>query len=71
MRCARERLGELGVCRDLSLSFIGNAMFLGTGMITAFIWPMLAVHAPATVELGGPIFHAPVSALAFLLTAAA
>jgi hypothetical protein len=51
------------------VSFIGNAMFLGTGMITAFIWPMLAVYAPATVELGGALFGMPRSALAFGLTA--
>ena len=63
-----DRLGPLGVT-GFVLSFIGNAMFLGTGMITAFIWPMLAVHAPSAVELGGAIFHAPVSALAFVLTA--
>ena len=66
---ARERLGALGIV-GMIVSLIGTAMFLGTGMITAFIWPMLAVHAPATVELGGPIFHAPVSAVAFLITAA-
>ena len=66
---ARERLGALGIV-GMIVSLIGTAMFLGTGMITAFIWPMLAVHAPATVELGGPIFHAPVSAIAFLITAA-
>jgi len=44
-------------------------MFLGTGMITAFIWPMLAVRAPAIVEPGGPIFGWPHSVLAFALTA--
>ena len=38
-------------------------------MITAFIWPMLAVHAPATVEPGGAIFGWPHSVLAFALTA--
>jgi hypothetical protein len=65
----RDRLGTLGGV-GFFLSFCGNALFLGTGMITAFIWPMLAVHAPATVELDGAIFHAPVSAMAFLLTAA-
>jgi hypothetical protein len=64
----RDQLGSLGVV-GFVLSFIGNAMFLGTGMITAFIWPMLAVHAPSAVELDGAIFHAPVSAFAFLLTA--
>ncbi len=67
---ARDRLTTLGVV-GFVLSFIGNAMFLGTGMITAFIWPMLAMHAPGTVDLGGAIFSAPVSATAFLLTTVA
>ena len=64
----REQLGSLGII-GFVLSFAGNAMFLGTGMITAFIWPMLALHAPATVEVGGPIFGWPHSVLAFALTA--
>jgi hypothetical protein len=67
---ARDRLKALGDA-GFVVSFIGNAMFLGTGMITAFIWPMLATHAPGTVDLGGAIFSAPVSATAFLLTAVA
>jgi hypothetical protein len=64
----REQLGFLGLV-GFVLSFVGNAMFLGTGMITAFIWPMLAFQAPATVEPGGPIFGWPHSVLAFALTA--
>jgi hypothetical protein len=64
----REQLGPLGIAGFI-FSFIGNAMFLGTGMITAFIWPMLALDAPATVEPGGPIFGWPHSLLAFALTA--
>jgi hypothetical protein len=64
----REQLGSLGLV-GFVLSFIGNAMFLGTGMITAFIWPMLAVQAPNTVEPGGAIFGWPHSVLAFALTA--
>ena len=66
----RDRVTTLGAV-GFVVSFIGNALFLGTGMITAFIWPMLAMHAPATVEQGGAIFSAPVSAIAFLLTAVA
>jgi hypothetical protein len=64
----REQLGSFGLV-GFVLSFIGNAMFLGTGMITAFIWPMLAVHAPATVEPGGALFCWPHSVMAFALTA--
>lgn len=64
----RERFGPLGHT-GFVLSFMGNAMFVGTGMITAFIWPMLAVYAPNCVEVGGPIFGPPHAALAFVLTA--
>jgi hypothetical protein len=64
----RAALGWFGLT-GFALSFLGNAMFLGTGMITAFIWPMLAVDAPTCVEVGGPIFGSPVSVLAFALTA--
>ena len=63
----RDQLGSLGVIGFI-LSFIGNAMFVGTGMITAFIWPMLAVHAPSAVEFDGALFHAPISLFAFVLT---
>jgi hypothetical protein len=64
----RAALGRFGLT-GFALSFLGNAMFVGTGMITAFIWPMLAVDAPICVEVGGPIFGSPVSVLAFVLTA--
>jgi len=64
----RAALGRIGVT-GFALSFIGNAMFLGTGMITAFIWPMLAIYAPTCVAVGGPIFASPISAVAFVLTA--
>lgn len=64
----RAALGWFGLTGFI-LSFLGTAMFLGTGMITAFIWPMLAVYAPTCVEVGGPIFASPVSVLAFALTA--
>ena len=67
---ARERVqvGSVGFA-GFVLSFIGTAMFVGTGMITAFIWPMIAVQAPSVVEAGGAIFQGPVSVFAFLLTA--
>jgi hypothetical protein len=63
-----QQLGTLGTI-GFALSFLGNAMFLGTGMITAFIWPMLALCAPQSVELGGALFG-PLGSLSFLLTAA-
>lgn len=64
----RERLGPAGLI-GFALSFAGTAMFAGTGMITAFIWPMLAMDAPSTVDVGGAIFGTPRSAFAFGLTA--
>jgi hypothetical protein len=56
--CQRERLGRFGFAGFVG-AFLGMAMFLGTGMITAFVWPMLAVEAPQSVELGGAMFDAP------------
>jgi len=64
----RDAMGWFGFT-GFALSFLGNAMFVGTGMITAFIWPMLAVDAPICVDLGGPIFSSPISILAFKFTA--
>ncbi|MGH2698237.1 MAG: catalase family protein [Actinomycetota bacterium] len=37
-------------------AFIGTAMFVGTGMITAFLWPAVAEHAPSFVASDGPMF---------------
>ena len=53
--CQRHQLGTFGMI-GFALSVLGNAMFLGTGMITGFIWPMLAMCAPQSVELGGALF---------------
>lgn len=60
--------------------FAGSALWTGTGMITAYVWPTLAAHAPAMTEASGPIFSPPhplivvtnlVFALGMVLTAAA
>lgn len=60
--------------------FLGAALWTGTGMITAFIWPTLARHAPQMTELNGPVFSPPhpvvvvtnlVFCLGAILTAAA
>jgi hypothetical protein len=37
-------------------AFIGTAMFVGTGMITAFLWRAIAEHAPSFVAADGPMF---------------
>jgi hypothetical protein len=40
-------------------AFLGAALFAGTGLITAYVWPVLAVHAPALVEARGPFLGPP------------
>lgn len=52
------------------VAFAGTVLFTGTGLITAFVWPVLATNAPALTELSGPFFSPPhpvigVTALAF------
>jgi hypothetical protein len=54
----REHLGNLGLV-GFVVAFLGMSMFVGTGMITAFIWPMVARQAPQAVELGGAMFSTP------------
>jgi hypothetical protein len=41
------------------VAFVGSVLFTGTGVITAFVWPLLASHAPGLVELSGPFFTPP------------
>lgn len=52
------RAGRLG----LLLAFVGMAMFTGTGMITAFLWPVIADYAPGFVAADGPMFQEPLAA---------
>lgn len=40
-------------------AFAGAALFAATGVFTAFLWPTIAVHAPAMVEVSGPFFSPP------------
>ena len=49
---ARSGLGRVG----FTAAFIGTAMFVGTGMITAFLWPAIAEHAPPFVDADGAMF---------------
>jgi hypothetical protein len=63
----RERVGALGLVGFVG-AFVGTAMFVGTGMITAFVFPMVAVEAPAALEAEGAMFSPP-ALLAFSLTA--
>lgn len=39
----------------LTVAFAGTAMFVGTGMISAFVWPILAAHDPALLSPAGPL----------------
>ena len=48
------KLGSIGFV----IAFIGTAMFVGTGMITAFLWPVIATSAPDFVSAEGPMFKA-------------
>ncbi len=41
------------------VAFAGTVMFTGTGIITGFMWPIMATHAPELVELSGPFFTPP------------
>lgn len=50
--------GRLGLVAAL-LATAGTAMFVGTGMITAFIWPVIAESAPRFVAADGPMFADP------------
>jgi hypothetical protein len=60
------RLGRLGLL-GFGMAFAGTALFVGTGVLTAFIWPVLAAHAPHTLEPDGALFVQPAATL-FLLT---
>lgn len=59
--------GKLGFV-GFVLAFIGTAMFAGTGMITAFVWPVIADYAPGFVEEGGPMWEDPLTSGATLAT---
>lgn len=50
--------GQLGLI-GFVLTFIGTAMFVGTGMLTAFVWPMIAVQAPDALGTDGAMFLPP------------
>ena len=42
-----------------TVAFIGTILFAGTGMFTAFLWPIIARNAPHMAELSGPFFTPP------------
>ncbi|MEO8538655.1 MAG: hypothetical protein ABI577_02865 [bacterium] len=56
-----EPLGKLGFAAFV-LAFIGTAMFVGTGMITAALWPAIAKDYPPFVAKDGGMFEDPLVA---------
>jgi hypothetical protein len=64
----RQSVGALGLVGFVG-AFLGTAMFVGTGMITAFVFPMVAAQAPAALQPDGAMFSPP-ALTAFSLTAA-
>jgi hypothetical protein len=56
-----EPLGKLGFVAFV-LAFIGTAMFVGTGMITATLWPAIAEDYPPFVAEDGGMFEDPLTA---------
>ena len=58
---AAQRMGRAARFETAALvtAFTGAALFTGTGLFTAYVWPVLAVHAPVLVAADGPIFGAP------------
>ncbi len=62
------RAGRFGLAAFI-LAFLGTGMFVGSGMLTAFVWPMVAEQAPAAVDHGGAMFDLP-ALLSLALTAA-
>ncbi len=55
-----QQVGTLGLIGFL-LALAGTAQFVGTGMLTAFVWPALAVNAPAMIDVDGAMFMVPAS----------
>lgn len=50
------------------MAFIGTAMFVGTGMITATLWPAIAEDYPPFVAENGGMFEDPLTAAATTAT---
>ena len=56
----KDELGALGPY-TFAVAFIGMAMFVGTGMTTAFLWPAIAAADPAFVAAEGGMFTNPLA----------
>ena len=55
----RELFDSAGTIAALAVAFLGSALFAGTGLFTAFLWPTLAEHAAPLVRAHGPFFTPP------------
>lgn len=58
----------------LVVGVIGSALFVATGVITAFVWRTISAHAPQLVEANGAFFEPPlpiifIATVLFSLTA--
>jgi hypothetical protein len=58
--------GRLGLVGFVA-AFIGTALFVATGVLTAYVFPAVASAAPGAVELGGALLSGPVLGI-FVLT---
>ena len=54
----RHQLGWVGTA-GLLLSVAGMLLYLGFQFDLAFVWPALALEAPALLDFDGPMFQAP------------
>jgi hypothetical protein len=60
-----EKAGRLGLV-SFVLAFSGTALFVGNGMIIAYVLPPLAVHTPDLASFNGPLSKEPVFALSYV-----
>jgi len=58
----RHALGAAGLA-GFTLALAGTAQFVGTGMLTTFVWPVLAASAPGTLDPQGALFVSPANIL--------
>jgi hypothetical protein len=56
----RDQIGRVGAIGYVGAQ-VGTAMFVGTGMITAFIWPVIAREDPPFVGVDGAMFVDPLA----------
>lgn len=60
-----EKAGRLGLV-SFVLAFSGTALFVGNGMIIAYVLAPLAVHAPDLASFNGPLSKEPAFALSYV-----